>query len=136
MQEFVYILSGDPTPLARVRFGQHGRVYDQQKQVKLIMGITIAQQHNDRPFLRGPLSLEITFFMPMPVDKKLRRQRVNKPHIIKPDLDNMIKFVIDVCNTITYKDDCIISHINARKIWSENPRTEFILRPDKIGKIE
>jgi len=120
-----YILPGSPVPLARVRFG-NGRVWDSQKDLKLVNGIHISNQHDDEPFFVGPILLDVTFYMPIPQRRAKNRTFIH--HYIKPDLDNLIKFSMDICNLITYRDDCIVSVINARKLYDENPRTIIILR--------
>ncbi len=84
----------------------------------------IVSQHNNQPLLDGPLHLDVTFYMPIP---KMRVKKIKKgqPHLSRPDLDNLIKFVADICLNIIYKDDAIISSIHAKKIYENNARTEF-----------
>lgn len=119
-----YVIEGNPTPLARARWGQ-GRIYDTQKHIKLITGITIANQHTGVAFFTGPLELEITFFFKTPNNMK---KLMGNPHITRPDLSNMIKFIEDVATGITYHDDCLIASIIARKLYDNTPRTEFTIR--------
>ncbi len=123
-----YIIKGDPTPLMRA--GRNGkRTFDPQKNLKLIAGIDITSQHNDAPLLEGDLHLDVTFFMEAPksISAKRRKDLFGKYYVFKPDLDNLIKFLGDVCNGILYYDDCIIAKITAKKIYDETPRTEFTL---------
>jgi len=124
----VYVIPGNPIPLARARLGRLNRVYDPQKNQKLMTQITLDGQHNGAELLTGPLHINITFFMPIPKStsykQSLKLQGV--AHKIKPDLDNLCKFVLDVCsNRLLYHDDCIISRITANKIYDITPRTEF-----------
>src|SRR5271157_1483322 len=99
----VYMIEGDPVPLARHRHG-NGHTWDAQKQLKLGIGFQISNQNRDQPFLSGPLKLNVRFFMPMP--KHGAKKLYQTPHFVRPDLDNMIKLICDVCNGIVYKDDC------------------------------
>lgn len=126
-----YTIEGVPTPLARPRLG-HTHTYDSQKQIKYSAGIQLVQQHLGQPLFTGPLTLDVIFFMPIP--ERLRRQFKGQeqsndlayhPHHKKPDLDNLIKFVLDVANGTIITDDSLISTINARKVYSMIPRTEF-----------
>lgn len=124
----IYIIKGDPTPLARARHGR-GRTWDPQKQLKLVYGIELERQHNNAPWYDSPLHMDITFFMPIPKTSNKRRQLIDgSPHRYRPDLDNTIKFILDVATGILFKDDAIISSINAKKIYDLEPRTEFTLR--------
>lgn len=88
-----YIIKGDPTPLARPRMGQK-RMYDSQKNIKLIASIDIASQHNNAPLIEGPIQIDITFYMKTPesISAKRRLALHGQPHIFKPDLDNLVKF--------------------------------------------
>lgn len=123
--EKVYIIKGDPTPLYRPRFnpGQK-RVYDSQKNLKFLMGVTLRSQHDDQPFYAGPLHLDVTFFMNIPQNSK----RQSNYHTFKPDLDNLIKLLCDVLTDVLIDDDSIISKITSSKIYDNDPRTEFTLR--------
>ena len=125
-----YILSYDPVPLARARFVNR-RVWDSQKQLKVNCGIILRNQHDDECLFCGPVRMDITFYFKIPkrVTKKRRveMEAERTPHIFKPDLDNLIKFLLDVGNNVIYHDDCIIAEIHSRKLYSTNPRTEFLI---------
>ena len=130
-----YILHGDPIALQRPRFIR-GYVVDFQSQEKMLDGIQIRKQYGLNEPLIGPIMADITFFMRMPKsysDRKRDRLR-DTPHYQKPDLDNMIKYILDVCNGILYKDDALISEIHARKIWADLGKTEITL--EKLNESE
>ena len=46
----------------------------------------------------------------------------------KPDLDNVIKAVLDALNGVAYKDDSRIVRIEARKEYSDSPRLEIHIK--------
>ena len=117
------LFPGNPIPLSRPRFSIQ-RVYDSQKNLKLITGMHVVQQHDNEPFLIGPLHLEVTFYMPIP-KFRLKKIKNGQSHISVPDLDNLIKWICDVCLNVIYKDDSIVTSINAKKIYDVNARTEF-----------
>lgn len=121
-----YIILGDPVALARPRFNKRN-VYDKQKHEKLIAGINLRNQHDDRPFFEGALHMDIHFFLKIPRKSKINAFE-NCHHIFKPDLSNLIKFVEDIGSGIIYKDDSIICSITASKKYSKEPRTEFEIR--------
>jgi Holliday junction resolvase RusA-like endonuclease len=76
------------------------------------------------PIFSGPISVDVTFYFPHTIHKK---NKLKRWHIIRPDLDNCVKFILDVATGITYNDDCIVSDIHARKMYSDSPRTEFTI---------
>lgn len=117
----IYILSGDPTPLARCRFsGRH--VYDSQSEYKTYLRISLENQRGDDPILTGPLTLHATFFMARP---KCMKEPDGAPHWYRPDLDNLLKLINDIANKIIIYDDSCISRIVCNKQYDTNPRTEF-----------
>jgi len=127
----VYVLEGSPIPLARMRISKYahlggGRyVYDSQKELKLITSITIKSQHGDRPLYSGPLHMDMNFYFPV----KKTRHDINEGdyHFYKPDLDNLVKMVLDICQFVIFKnDDSRVSEITCKKMYTyEHPRTEF-----------
>ena len=123
----VYVIPGCPIALARPRLTR-SHVWDPQKQLKLIAGITLQSQHEGKPFFVGPLAVDILFCI-VPEAAKARKIRKGKFHTFKPDLDNLIKFVLDVANDILYADDSIIAVITATKRWDTEARTEFTITP-------
>ena len=119
-----YTIEGDPIALARARFGEH-RVYDSQKQLKLIAGINLANQHEGKPVFLGPVRLDVIFYLQLP--KRFASHLPGSYHIYRPDLSNLIKFTEDVATSIIYHDDCIIAEIFSRKLYDKHPRTEFTI---------
>ncbi len=125
----IYIIPGKPIPLARPRHSKYS-VYDPQKNLKEECAWQILRQRKKPYPLTGPLEFNATFYMTIPksTSKKNKLALINQPHPIKPDLDNLIKFVLDVASGLLYKDDKTITAITARKLYGENPRTLFTLR--------
>jgi Holliday junction resolvase RusA-like endonuclease len=62
--------------------------------------------------------------MPIP---KSKRVHVGEPHVVKPDLDNLIKSAVDPLNGVFWKDDNLVHLVNARKVYSESPGIEYII---------
>jgi Holliday junction resolvase RusA-like endonuclease len=126
---YEYIILGDPIPLARPRHGG-GKTWDPQKQLKLAWSMQLQDQHYNKPFFEGPLHIDLIFFMPKPkTSAKQTALLEGKPHYIKPDLDNCIKFVFDCGNNVLYKDDASIASMTAKKKYSNTPRTLIQVTP-------
>ena len=122
----VYTINGIPIPLARHRFSRRGNAYDSQKQLKMVVGISLRNIHEGRPLYNGPLHLKIAFIFPWHHNPKKP-----KPywHTARPDLDNLVKLICDVGNTIIWEDDKQICRIALEKRYGDNPRTEFTVHP-------
>lgn len=61
----------------------------------------------------NPVSVCVTAFEPMP---KSRPKRVLlEPFVVKPDIDNICKLVLDALNGVAYVDDAQVTDLNASK---------------------
>ena len=67
--------------------------------------------------------------MPKSWTSKLRAESVGKPHIGRPDIDNLIKFTLDAGNGVLWTDDAIIAILEASKVWAEVGRTLISFEP-------
>lgn len=79
-----------------------------------------------------PLTIEINFYrnIQSSISKKERKRRANGATmpIVKPDIDNYTKAVLDSLNGLAWKDDNQIVRIVATKFYSEIPRTEITIK--------
>jgi len=125
-----YLIPNTPIPQARPRLSRY-HTYDPQHALKLkVRECLQLQQLNTPPYEDVALCLNVTFYMPLPKNKKLREKYLKQGyHIFRCDLDNLLKFLCDCANGILYKDDCLIVSILAQKVYAEVARTEFILIP-------
>jgi Holliday junction resolvase RusA-like endonuclease len=82
------------------------------------------------------LKMVITFFIrpPQYIAKVKKNQEALEAEtmlvMVKPDLDNYEKALMDAINGICYYDDGQVAKKSERKIYSNNPRIEF-----EISKI-
>lgn len=129
-----FTIPGAPIALQRARMGRNG-FYDPQKHTKIAMQIYLS--HYEGPLLEGPHFLVAYFYMPIPKTASKRRVQELKGsyHTIKPDADNLGKWILDFCQLSgnVFKDDAIISGMLFFKLWEENDkaRTEFEFVPMK-----
>ena len=128
--DLIYVVKGIPIPLCRPRYSQGRRPWDSQREEKVKWGLQVEAQHGDRPLYEGPIHLDINFYF-SPGNALLKRISQEEGrvfhHYYRPDLSNLIKFVEDAITGIVYRDDCIIASIDAHKLYSTDPRTEFTI---------
>lgn len=127
----VYVVPGDPVPLARARLTKESRMWDSQKQTKLVYSIQLANQHEGKPMFTGPLHIEVVFYMRIAAAKK-GKQLAGTYHCFRPDIDNLLKFIADVATGVLYHEDCIIASVATKKVYDDEPRTELIIIPLEI----
>ena len=131
---FILNVEGNPCSQKRHRHAKRGRriiTYDPSSEDKKAFKAKVLEQIKGKP-LKKPLALSVCFFIKRP-KKHYRTGKFS--HILKkyspmlciqkPDIDNLIKFVLDACNDVLWEDDKLVYEIQSRKVYSENPRTEI-----------
>lgn len=70
------------------------------------------------------ITLDVVFYMPIPSSwSKKRKSEANRhPHVSKPDLDNLVKLILDRAEGILFDNDNKIAEINARKVYDHEPQ--------------
>ena len=86
--------------------------------------LKLAFDHRPLTPIDFAIQVSILFIMPRTQDKYFAEAN----HIGKPDIDNLIKFVLDALNEIFWKDDGVISKVEAHKIYGECPGTVIEIR--------
>lgn len=126
--EFIYIIPGPPAPWSRAapNYAQR-KMYDTQKNLKLLIGISLSSQHGDKQLFEGPLHIDWRFYLEIPPSYR-KRNVSGQPHPFKPDISNLIKFYEDAAKRIIFRDDCQIAIVTGNKVYDECPRTEFTIR--------
>ncbi len=122
----VFEIPGPPMAKARPRFNRAtGHAYTPKKTASFGRTVgTIAQPHFPQP-LEGPVRLTIyaTFQPAKSWSKKKTAAHLNRPHIQKPDGDNISKAIKDALNRIAWADDSQVADMRVVKVWGPTPRT-------------
>jgi len=122
----VYEIPGNPIALKRHRHSGK-KCYDSQKKEKETAQWHMQTLVNGLFPAHSAIKLVVEYHMPIPqsYSKKRTKECLLGPHAKKPDLSNLIKFTEDTFNGIVWKDDSLISEIEARKFYSQTPKTVF-----------
>lgn len=112
-----YIIPGQPIPLSRPRFSNN-HVWDCQKGEKNHTATYLRFMHNGEPLI-GSLRLCIDFHM--------KHAKKKGFHTSRPDIDNLVKFYMDVANGILYEDDKQVVRLEATKVYSTEPFTKIYI---------
>jgi Holliday junction resolvase RusA-like endonuclease len=120
-----YVVKGRPISWTRPRLNGK-RFFDAQAEDKVCWGLNLQREHGDRSAFATAVEMTITFYFK---GKNEAQNAKNLPKISRPDLDNLIKFVLDAAQDAgIFHDDAIIVSLIARKLFSNDPRTEFTIR--------
>ena len=122
----VYEIPGNPIALKRHRHSGK-KCYDSQKKEKRSYQWHIKSLINGLFPAYTAIKLIVEYHMPIPKSYSKRRAKecLLGPHAKKPDLSNLLKFTEDAFNGFIWKDDSLISEIEAKKFYSETPKTVF-----------
>lgn len=129
MNEFTFIIPGEPVPKARPRFNSRtGHTYTTSKTAKaekLIKDAYLAQGGRNLADYVGRVSICMVFHFPIRKSwaKKKQAELLNSTHAIKPDLDNLEKTVLDALNGLAFKDDSQVCMVKKTKLWKKEART-------------
>lgn len=126
MMEYEFTIPGTPIAKHRPRFARRGKfvvTYNDQETAEGRWLWDLKQQWRQAP-ITEPLKLEVHFYMPIP--KYLMKKWAVTPHLKKPDISNLLKFLEDCCNGTLWKDDSQIWVLhNVFKMYSPDPKTVF-----------
>lgn len=136
------VINGQPQALKRHRTYQNKvgnkfitrRVDPSEDDKEIMLWKCIAANKPDKP-IEGPISLIVTFYMRRPKNHYgtgknagILKESAPRPVSIRPDLDNLIKFVCDALNGVYFKDDSQIFNLSAKKLYTDGtPRTEIVI---------
>jgi len=122
------VVMGEPVPKGRPRVAIRGRfpVFYTPKETREAEDDFVKQAvKSGKPGFptEGPVSINIRFYKKRPKSKPKGERHWTS----KPDLDNLVKLVLDAMNKIFFKDDAQVVQITAFKEYDEVPRTEVII---------
>lgn len=97
-----------------------------------------ARQYLPREPLGGPLSLSVSFQMPRPkshVGKRGLLPSAPREHLSKPDVDNLLKAVMDCLTTLgAWRDDTQVVEVRASKAYALGKRPGASIRIMELNR--
>lgn len=129
----IYSIRVDTAPVAKARprvtmRGGKARAYTPKKSADYERLIASHWKHAPTD---KPVALRMEFGMPIPASwPKYRRAEALQGSLLpakKPDIDNLVKAVLDALNGIAYDDDGQVVEVSARKVYTESPAVKVEL---------
>lgn len=127
-----FIITGTPKPQARPKFfrnkaGYMGTYSPKSDWFNIVYSEILKQKQEfyKDVRLKGEIEIHINFFMPIPssLSNKKKKQLELSYHTKKPDIDNLIKAILDAINyTNLWEDDSHIWKIVSEKRYSACPQ--------------
>lgn len=131
-----FILKGKPIPQHRPRAcrrGKHIHMYSDQEVIMEQYKNQIRSDFQQKPF-SVPVEVSATFFFPIPKGTSKVRTTEMQANILKPmkrpDLDNLLKFILDCMNGIVYEDDSqVVSFGKVQKRYGDEGISVIHIEP-------
>lgn len=131
--QYTITIPGKPRGKGRPRFSRAtGRTYTDdatavyENLVKTIWMTVVGKR------LDGELAVGIEAHYAIPTSKPKKIQAAMRDGFVrpttKPDIDNVIKAVLDGLNGVAYADDSQVVEISASKCYSDDPRVVVIVK--------
>ena len=119
-----FTIPGKPFAWRRARSNGKIRFNDPAMEAHSESLAAIAKPHFPAPFT-GPVRLEIraTFAVPKSYSAKKRDATIWRPHVQRPDSDNIAKQIGDALNRIAWVDDSQIADTRIIKLWGDRDET-------------
>jgi Holliday junction resolvase RusA-like endonuclease len=133
----MFTVYGTPTPKGRPRFSTRGKfpvayTPEKTKTYEAEVGMMAKAAMGASKALEGALEafIYVTFPVPASYSKKRTEACLNETekHTKKPDLDNVVKSVIDGMDKIVFDNDSQIMSIHATKVYGEIAKVEVLVR--------
>ena len=117
------VVEGKITGKARPRI-VNGHAFTPKKTSDYEKLVATCYKQQDGRYHLKPLRAVLTIFYSIPISyTKKRVQAIRNGLEVpckKPDVDNIIKIILDALNGVAYKDDCQIVEITAIKKYTED----------------
>lgn len=118
-----FFVPGMPVAQPRVkarRMGNFVRIYTPGKAAAWKDCIRkVGAQYKPGSTITGAVYVRLLFAMPRPKKLATRtyKDETGRPHIVKPDIDNLVKAVLDALSD-WWTDDCLVAMVQASKWYA------------------
>jgi Holliday junction resolvase RusA-like endonuclease len=137
MMQIMFTIYGEPVPKGRPRFSTRGKfpvayTPEKTKNYESDVGMMAKAAMGASEPLEGALEAFIYVTFPVPASYSKKRTEAclsgQEKHTKKPDLDNVVKAVLDGMSDIVFLSDSQITSIHATKVYGEVAKVEVVVR--------
>jgi Holliday junction resolvase RusA-like endonuclease len=131
MSKIHLVVKGDPVGKGRPRRGRNRVMYtpketvNQEVLIKTIFNI----EYPDHEPIYGACRMRVTAYLSIPASASKKMKMLMVDDVIeptkRPDLDNLLKIVMDALEGRVYKNDSQVTRVTLIKGYSTQPRMEI-----------
>lgn len=127
----VFLVPGTPVGKGRPKFARRGNfvtTYTPERTASYenLVKVKAEEAMQGRTMFDGPVSVEIGLYVTPPASWSQKKQREALSGTIfptsKPDVDNVLKGIMDACNEIVFKDDKQAVDVRVIKRYADTAR--------------
>jgi len=117
-----YFIKGDPVPQGSLNFYNGRAVHSNDKYLRPWRQKISTEMGERFTVTDGPVSVDLMFMLRRP------RTVVRQSPIVRPDLDKLVRAVLDALTGVAYQDDSQVVRLNAEKQYGPEPGVFLTLR--------
>ena len=143
MTGLAFTVPGDPRGKGRPRattIGGHARMFTDSKTASYenLVKLAASRALGDRAPLDCPLTVVVTVRMTPAASSSAKKRAAMLAGEMAPtklpDLDNVVKAVLDGCNKVAFRDDALVVSLIARKQYAATPGVDVEICPTILRK--
>lgn len=143
MSGLAFTIPGDPRGKGRPRattIGGHARMFTDSKTASYenLVKLAASRALGDRAPLDVPLTVVVTVRMTPAASSSAKKRAAMLAGEMAPtklpDLDNVVKAVLDGCNKVAFRDDALVVSLIARKQYAATPGVDVEICPTILRK--
>lgn len=140
MDRLAFTVPGEPRGKGRPRIGRvgpHARMFTDKKTANYESLVALAAETAMRGAAPFDCALELHMRVRMvpaaSASKKARAAMLDgsQPPTKKPDLDNVVKAILDGCNAVAFRDDVLVVAQTAAKVYAQTAGVDVLIKPYK-----
>lgn len=127
-----FFIDGEPKAQQRPRLFRQGnfmRAYSPKTNWYMIVYYAcLGMKNKTKTVFKTPVSLHLSFFLPIPKSLSEKKKKALKWHVNKPDVDNLAKAVMDAINNAgLWEDDKLVAELKVDKQYGQRIGAKILI---------
>lgn len=143
MIELDVTIPGRPEAKGSLRVGKHGQVFSANPRLKAWqqrVALAVAAWRKGKPLITGPVAIVADFCFDRPPSHFTKSGRLRKGAPLapgRPDLDKLVRGLLDGLTGVLFKDDAQVCELDVSKRYYETPGVVlYVSEPDYSTEVD